>query len=170
MAKPLNFTPRIPTPEERLQSAVHDSGPALEESLQLLRELHEHGVLELLVKVTRGGEGLTASLLQLLGGQSGVTALRNLSELGKTAAAVDPRELAALGQALAVGLSEGARHVASGRGVGLGELAGLLRDRDVQLALGAIFGVLKGAGRALRESRGETQGTANTEMVGRGSQ
>ena len=47
--------------------------------------------------------------------------------------------------------------------------SGLLRDRDVQLALGAIFAVIKGAGRALRESRDETRGSSSAERADRGS-
>ena len=48
-----------------------------------------------------------------------------------------------------------------------GELLGLLKDRDVQVALGALMAVLKGAGRALREANGETTQTANQTEVGR---
>ncbi|GGO28443.1 2Fe-2S iron-sulfur cluster-binding protein [Deinococcus humi] len=49
------------------------------------------------------------------------------------------------------------------------ELAGLLRGRDAQLALGAIFAVLRGVGWALRESRDETQGGSRAERADRGS-
>ncbi|GAA0501029.1 DUF1641 domain-containing protein [Deinococcus depolymerans] len=167
MAKPLEFTPRTPTPQEKLQAEVGDSTDALLEGLYLLRQLHEHGVLDVLGKTVRGGEGLIASLLHITGGESGTTLLRNATELGKTLAALDPREVSVLGHAVTTGVSEGARHVAQGRGVGLGELMGLLRDRDVQVALGAIFAVLKGAGRALREANGDVARTANQAEVGR---
>lgn len=167
MAKALDFTPREPTPQERLHSTVEDSTAALEEGLYVLRQLHEHGVLDVLGKTVRGGEGLTASLLHILGGESGTTLLRNVTELGKTLATLDPHEVGILGSAVTTGIHEGARHVAAGKGIGLGELLGLLKDRDVQVALGALMAVLKGAGRALREANGETTQTANQTEVGR---
>lgn len=167
MAKALDFTPREPTPQERLHSGVEDSTAALEEGLYLLRQLHEHGVLDVLGKTVRGGEGLIASLLHITGGESGTTLLRNVTELGKTLATLDPRDVGILGSAVTTGVNEGARHVAAGKGIGLGELLGLLKDRDVQVALGALMAVLKGAGRALREAHGETEQTANQTEVDR---
>ncbi|GGB56973.1 MULTISPECIES: DUF1641 domain-containing protein [Deinococcus] len=167
MAKPLEFTPRTPTPQEQLHTEVADSTEALLAGLHLLRQLHEHGVLDVAQKTVRGGEGLTASLLHILGGQSSTALLRNVTELGKTLSELDPGEVSVLGHAVTVGVHEGARHVASGKGIGLGELLGLLKDRDVQVALGAIFALLKGAGRALREANEAVPQTANQAEVGR---
>lgn len=167
MAKPLEFTPRTPTPQEQLHTEVADSTEALLAGLHLLRQLHEHGVLDVAQKTVRGGKGLTASLLHILGGQSSTALLRNVTELGKTLSELDPAEVSVLGHAVTVGVHEGARHVASGKGVGLGELLGLLKDRDVQVALGAIFALLKGVGRALREANEEVPQTANQSEVGR---
>ncbi|AWT35467.1 hypothetical protein GCM10008956_08670 [Deinococcus arenae] len=167
MAKPLEFTPRTPTPQEQLHTEVADSTEALLAGLHLLRQLHEHGVLDVAQKTVRGGEGLTASLLHILGGQSSTALLRNVTELGKTLSELDPGEVSVLGHAVTVGVHEGARHVAAGKGIGLGELLGLLKDRDVQVALGAIFALLKGAGRALREANEEVPQTANQAEVGR---
>ncbi|MBZ9749416.1 DUF1641 domain-containing protein [Deinococcus sp. HMF7604] len=167
MAKALDYAPRPPTSQERLASEVEDSTDALLEGLELLRVLHDHGVLNVLGKTVRGGEGLTASLLQILGGSGGTTFLRNVSELSRTLGTLDPREVGLLSHALTTGVAESARHVASGRGIGLGELMGLLKDRDVQVALGAILALLKGMGRALREANGETQENANQAEVSR---
>lgn len=167
MAKPLEFTPRTPTTQEQLHTEVADSTEALLAGLHLLRQLHEHGVLDVAQKTVRGGEGLTASLLHILGGQSSTALIRNVTELGKTLSALDPGEVSVLGHAVTVGVHEGARHVAAGKGIGLGELLGLLKDRDVQVALGAIFALLKGAGRALREANEAVPQTANQAEVGR---
>ncbi|MHA0040983.1 helical membrane plugin domain-containing protein [Deinococcus sp. PEB2-63] len=167
MAKPLEFTPRTPTPQEQLHAEVADSTEALLAGLHLLRQLHEHGVLDVAQKTVRGGEGLTASLLHILGGQSSTTLIRNVTELGKTLSELDPGEVSVLGHAVTVGVHEGARHVAAGKGIGLGELLSLLKDRDVQVALGAIFALLKGAGRALREANEAVPQTANQAEVGR---
>lgn len=167
MAKPLEFTPRLPTPQEMLRAEVDDSTDALLEGLYVLRQLHEHGVLEVLGKTIRGGEGLIASLLHITGGESGTALLRNATELGKTLAALNPGEVSILGHAVTTGLNQGARHVATGKGVGLGEVLGLLKDRDVQVALGAILAVLKGAGRALREASGEVEKLPNQAEVDR---
>ena len=156
MAQRLIYTPRIKTPEEKLSDAQNDSNDALLEGLELLRELHAAGVLETLVKLIRGGEGLAGKALHILEGDSSTRLIRNVLELARTASELDPDALGTLGKAANAGISEGGKRVKQGEGVGLGELLGLLRDRDVQVALGALFGTLKGFGRSLRDSRGET--------------
>ena len=156
MAQRLIYTPRIKMPAEKLADAQNDSNDALLEGLELLRELHAAGVLETLVKLIRGGEGLAGKALNILEGDSSTRLIRNVLELARTASELDPEALGTLGKAANAGVSEGAKRVQQGEGVGLGELLGLLRDRDVQVALGALFGTLKGFGRSLRDSRGET--------------
>ena len=156
MAQRLEYTPRVWTAEEKLAEAQADSNAALLESLKLLRELHEAGVLDTLTKLVRGGEGLLGKTLHLLEGDSATRVLRNFLELLRTTSELDPDAFGALGKAATAGIGEGAKRVEKGEGVGLGELMGLMRDRDVQVALGALFGTLKGFGRSLRDTRGET--------------
>jgi len=157
MAQRITYTPRVKTPEETLAEAQNESNAALIEGLALLRELHEAGVLDTLVKLTRGGEGLLGKLLHTLEGDSATRLIRNVLELSRTASELDPDALGSLGRAANAGLIEGSKRAQKGEGVGLGELLGLLKDRDVQVALGALFGTLKGFGRSLRDSRGETE-------------
>lgn len=153
MAKAITFTPQPSTPEERLAASLQDSTPALEDSLKLLRELHEHGVLTLLVKLVRGGEGLGAATLHLLDTDSGVRVLRNLIELVKILDGVESHDIKLMGEAISTGLGEGSRAIAAGKKVNVIEAAALMRDEDVQLALGAMLSLLKGLGRAMREGR-----------------
>ncbi|ADV66975.1 DUF1641 domain-containing protein [Deinococcus maricopensis] len=157
MARPLEYTPPTPTDAERVQSGVEGNADALLDALKLLQALHEHGVLRTTTDVVRGGSGLVTETLRALESEASTRALRNAAELVRGLGTLDPREVSQLGQALAGGVREGARRAARGDGVGLGELLGLLRDRDVQLALGALFGLLQGFGRALRDARGETE-------------
>ena len=161
MAKPIPYTPKPKTPQEHYAEAHAQSAEALTEGLQLLRDLHGAGVLNVLHKLTKGGEGLSAALLSTLNEPGAVTAIRNLTELGRTLSELQPAETAQLGRAVSAGVRQGAKQVAEGKGIGLGDLLKLLNDEDVQLALGAIFGGLQGAGRALREARGETHLTPN---------
>jgi uncharacterized protein YjgD (DUF1641 family) len=156
MAQRLEYIPLPKTPHDKLAEAQNDSNEALLEGLKLLRELHDAGVLETLVKLVRGGEGLVTSGLHVLEGDSATRLIRNLLELSRAASELDPEAVGSLGRAATAGLAEGAKRVQGGEGVGLGELLGLLRDRDIQVALGALFGTLKGFGRSLRDSRGET--------------
>ncbi len=160
MAQRLMYTPHVKTSEEKLAEAQHDSNAALLEGLALLRELHDAGVLETLVKLVRGGEGLLGKALHVLEGDSSTRLIRNFLELLRTTSEIDPEAFGALGKAATAGIGEGAKRVQKGEGVGLGELLGLLKDRDVQVALGALFGTLKGFGRSLRDSNGETQETS----------
>ncbi|WP_027481062.1 DUF1641 domain-containing protein [Deinococcus pimensis] len=153
MAKPVEFDPRdlLPTARERVEAGTEESADALLEALELLRELHEHRVLHTLVRVVRGGEGLTFHALEILNEPGSVRAIRNVLELVKALGSVDPGGLETLRGALEAGVREGARRVEAGERAGLGELLSLARDPDVGLALGAVLGVLRGFGRALRE-------------------
>lgn len=152
MAKALDFTPRAPSSEEKLNERMQQSADALSDSLLLLQELHQHGVLDLLVKLVRGGEGLADSTMKILGSDSSLNIIRNAVEVLKIADQVDPKELEDLGRAVGAGVAQGARNVREGHTVTLPELLGLLRDPDVQAALSALVGLLKGAGRSLRET------------------
>ena len=151
MARPLDYTVRPASPEERLAEARADSLPALEESLKLLRELHTHGVLDTLVKLTRGGAGLTAKGLETLEDDGVLRGIRNVVAVGQLLGNIDPAETERLSGALQEGLREGARRVAQGERASLPELLLALRDPDVSLALGALLGLLKGLGRGLRD-------------------
>lgn len=153
MAKPIQFIPKPPSPEERVDASVQDNAPAIEESLLLLSELHQHGVLEVLIKLVRGGEGLVNEALHILTSEGTVSVQRNLIEVVKIVEQLDPNEVKILGDALVAGVSEGARDAAAGKTLGLSDLMGLMRDRDVQLALGAIFGILRGMGKAMKTAQ-----------------
>lgn len=157
MATHIEYQHRPPTPQELLAEAGNDpqSAEALLEGLKLLRALHDHGVLDVANKLVRGGSGLAGGALEIMEGQSSVHLLRNLLEGARTLSELDPNTTGTLGRAVVRGVNEGARRVARSEGVGLGELMGLMRDKDVQIALGALFGTLKGFGRALREGQEE---------------
>ncbi|GAA5513887.1 hypothetical protein Dcar01_02636 [Deinococcus carri] len=153
MAKPLEFDVRtlLPTPEERLAESTAESADAMGEALELLRVLHEHKVLQTLVRVVQGGEGLTSHALDILNEPGSVRAVRNALEAVKVLGRIEPEALETVTGALSDGLQEGARRVREGERAGLGELLALVRDPDVGLALGALVGVLRGFGRGLRE-------------------
>ncbi|WP_034383882.1 DUF1641 domain-containing protein [Deinococcus sp. YIM 77859] len=155
MAKPLDFDPRelLPTPQERVAASTAESADAIAEALELLRELHEHRVLHTLVRVVRGGEGLSFHALEILNEPGSVRAIRNGLELIKALGSIEPGALSAVTGALAQGMREGARRVEAGERAGLGDILSLARDPDVGLALAALLGVLRGFGRALREEQ-----------------
>lgn len=152
MARSLDHTPRPPTPQQQLADAGAQNADALRAGVELLGSLHEHGVLDLLDKLVRGGSGLTGQTLHLLEGEGATRLIRTVLEAGRTLADLDPRDVGTLGRALNAGVTEGARRAAGAEKVGPVELLGLLRDPDVQVALAALFGTLKGFGQALRTS------------------
>ncbi|MFC4638212.1 DUF1641 domain-containing protein [Deinococcus hohokamensis] len=155
MARAIEFDARTlrPTAEEKVAAGTAQSADALVEALELLRELHEHKVLHTLVRVVQGSEGLAFHALEVLNEPGSVRAVRNLLELVKALGSIEPAALATVTGALGQGMREGARRVEAGERAGLGELLSLARDPDVGLALGAVIGVLRGFGQALREGQ-----------------
>ncbi|GHF94242.1 hypothetical protein GCM10017783_02820 [Deinococcus piscis] len=154
MAKAIEYTPHPPTPAEKLGAATAQAEPALAEALELLTELHQRGGLDLALKLLRGSEGLTAAALDKVTGETGTNVIRNVVELGKLAGSLDPAELQVLLGALSGGVREAARSVEAGERVTPAGALRQLADPDVQLALGAVFGLLRGMGAGLRQ-RGE---------------
>ncbi len=155
MAKPIEFTPRIATPAEQLEAATQDSAEALQESLHLLRELHEHGVLELLIKVVRGGEGLAEGALKTLGSDQVLLGMRTAIEFARILGTLHPADIRQFAHGISGGAEQGALAAAHGTKITPLELPRMLMDSDVQLALGTLFGVLKGLGAGLREANEE---------------
>ncbi len=166
MAEPLEFDVKalLPGPQARIEAGAADSADALLSALALLRELHEHRVLETLTRVTQGGEGLAFHALQILNEPGSVRALRNLLELVKVLGSVDPDTLGHVSGALADGVREGARRMAAGERAGVGELLGVARDPDVGLALGALVGLLRTFARSLhaRQAQGDPADVPHT--------
>ena len=165
MAKSLQYIPRVPTPQEELAAASAENAEALLEGLKLLSALHEHGVLDVLNKVVRGGGGLAGHTLGVLEGGSSTMLIRNLLEVVRVLTELDPQGVATLGRALNEGVNEGAKRVTRGERVGLGELVGLMRDPDVQVALTALFGTLKGFGHALRQAEAQVHEPVETRRT-----
>lgn len=155
MAKAIEYTPYVPTPAERLGAATAQAEPALAEALELLTELHQRGGLDLALKLLRGSEGLTAAALDKVTGETGTNIIRNVVELGKLAGSLDPAELEVLLGALSGGVRQAARSIEAGERVTPAGALRQLADPDVQLALGAVFGLLRGMGSALRQAREE---------------
>jgi len=153
MARPIDYDARgsLPSAEQRIATSTAQSAEALEEALALLRELHEHRVLHALVRLVRGADGLAFHGLEMLNEPGSVRAIRNLLELVKALGSIEPEALTTVTSAVAQGMREGARRVEAGERAGISDLLALSRDPDVGLALGALIGVLRGFGRALRE-------------------
>ncbi len=153
MAKPIELTHTPHTPQEKLETATLDSAQALQESLVLLRELHEHGVLELLIKLVRGGQGLAEGTLDTLDTHPQVLlGLRSLFKLAKALGHLEPADLQQLTLGLGSAARQGALSAARGERVTPLDLPRVLLDPDVQLALGTVFGLLRGMGQGLGQA------------------
>lgn len=165
MAESLKYTPRPSTPEETLAAAQRDHADALQAGMELLTVLHRHGLLEAASKVVRGGQGLSGEALALLERGTSTLLIRNLLEAARMLSDLDPENTATLGRAITNGLNEGAARVAREEQVGLGELLGLLKDPDVQVALSAMVGILKGFGHTLRLADERQHAPASTRRT-----
>ncbi|WP_407542856.1 DUF1641 domain-containing protein (plasmid) [Deinococcus radiomollis] len=151
MARSLTYEPRLPTAAERLEDGVAQHADALLEALELLEVLHGHRLTEGLTNVVRGGSALTGHALSALNEPGAVRTIRSVLELLRTFGGVDPVAFQTVLGALSDGVQEGARRVREKERVSTLELLGLLRDDDVNLALSALVGTLRGLGRGLRE-------------------
>jgi uncharacterized protein YjgD (DUF1641 family) len=108
MAEPIPLTkpPRDPRRElqARLDAAPLEHAEALLDSLELLEQLHQRGVLELLRGALGAGDQILERTVEAAESPDGIRALRNLLILGKWLSSINPELLQCVANASAATL------------------------------------------------------------------
>lgn len=156
MAKPIHIVrKRILTDEEikqqsldQLTDQLADSEEALHKTLAIVRELHESGMLEAVESLLKA----KAAIAEIALGQATRKEVTNIMNNAMGAAAVlteiDPEQTKKLLSSVASGLNEA--KASQGKKVGLWDLLKVIKDPDVNRALGFGMAFLKGLGRGLK--------------------
>ena len=149
MAKPIEFAPTAVDARsqliERLQDAPQEHAEALLDAYDILRLLHEKGILELMKGALGSGEKVLQIFTETLEMKETVRTLRNFAILTKIIGGLDPRLLEGIQAALNDNIERSKRHSPPG----MLKLAGTLTSCDGRRALGVLAGVAEAIGQHL---------------------
>lgn len=149
MAKPIAYAPPDVDARsqliQRLQEAPQEHAEALLEAYDILRLLHEKGILELLKGALGSGEKVLQILTETLEMKETVRTIRNFVILTKIVGGLDPRLLESIQSAV----TENIARARNQDPPGLLKVGGRLASRGSRRALGMLAGVMETVGQNL---------------------
>ena len=149
MAKPIIYAPPAVDARsqliQRLEAAPMEHAEALLDAYDILRLLHEKGILELVKGGLGSGEKVLQILTEVLEMKETVRTLRNLVILLKIVGGLDPQLLEGVQSAVTNNIARARNQEPAG----LLKVGRRLTGRDSRRALGVFAGVLEAFGQGL---------------------
>ena len=141
-----------PVPPASLDAELAQSAEALRSLLEVIRGLDERGVLRFSADLLREEDRVVQVLTERMEPGELRRTLRNVTVLVEAFRDVDPATLRALSAGVPKALDR-ARAAQDEKPVGWFEVAGALRDPDVNRGVRMVLGFLRGIGEADRSER-----------------
>jgi uncharacterized protein YjgD (DUF1641 family) len=159
MAKPISTIQKhIQTEEEEknrkleeLKSILADNDTALNETLTLLRELHQSGMLEAAGSMLKAKEKIAEIAVSQAAREPVTNLINHATGAAGALAATDPEMTKKLVNSVLSGLNEANDHLQHQKQLGLLDLVKALKDPDINRAAGFGLAFLKGMGKELNE-------------------
>jgi len=149
MAKPIFYSPPDVDARSqlirRLEEAPREHAEALLDAYDILRLLHEKGILELVKGALGSGEKVLGILTETLEMKETVRTIRNLVILLKIVGGLDPQLL----EAVQAAVNDNIARVRNQEPPGLLKVSGKLAGRDSRRALSLLAGVMEAVGQNL---------------------
>jgi uncharacterized protein YjgD (DUF1641 family) len=153
MAEPilLKLPPRDPREElyQRLENAPKEHAEALLAACQVLQGLHDKGLLELAKGVLGSGEKVLEIVVEAAHSPDVIRGIRNLIILSKLAAAIDPKLLEHLADAVPKAVTE----AQTGKPLGTFGLLGKATNEDTRRIMTLALTVMESLGKNLRAEK-----------------
>jgi uncharacterized protein YjgD (DUF1641 family) len=134
---------------QSLLSVVAQNKETLEETMRLMQELHESGMLEALNAMLTAKEKIAKILVEQALRPEATILINNMMSIVGGLTKLDPQVTASLMNGLAAGMGEGSKSVQLAKKVSVLDLAKAIKDPDVNRALKFGIGFLKGFGKSL---------------------
>ncbi|UNL83573.1 DUF1641 domain-containing protein [Priestia koreensis] len=159
MAKPITTIEKhIPTPEEaknqkleELTSLLADNDAALNQTIDIIKELHASGLLEAAHSALKAKEKIAKIAVGQVSREPAKNIINNLMSATGLLANMDPEVMTKLIGSLSTGIQQGNEHLQSDKTIGMLDLLKVLKDPDVNRAIGFGIQFLKGLGKGLNE-------------------
>ncbi|WP_038086175.1 DUF1641 domain-containing protein [Tumebacillus flagellatus] len=154
MAKPIRIVRKHePTPEERQQQSMHElaqslteNQAAVQQSLQLVRELHDSGALELVTALLQSREQVAKIAVSQLQKPAMTNTINNVMEVAGAIGQLNTDATKKVMSGVVNGMERAADVLEKDEKIGIFELVKALRDPAVNRALSLAIGFLKGFG------------------------
>jgi uncharacterized protein YjgD (DUF1641 family) len=159
MAKPIKLIKKVvPTEAEKksqslegLLSEVAQNKDSLLETLQLLQELHNSGILEAAGSLIKAKEEVAKIAVSQMTREPVTNMINNLMAAGGALTALDPEMTKKLIGSVAKGMEKAEKGLQSNSKVGVLDLLKVLNDPDINRAIGFGLNLLKGIGEGLKD-------------------
>jgi uncharacterized protein YjgD (DUF1641 family) len=159
MAKPIQLIKKIEISEEQkksqslesLLSEVAQNKESLFDTLHLLQELHNSGILETVNSLVQAKEEVAKIAVGQMTRKPITNLLNNAMAAGGALTALDPEMTKKLMGSVAKGLEKAEQGLGSNSKVGILDLLKVLNDPDINRAIGFGLNLLKGIGEGLKE-------------------
>jgi uncharacterized protein YjgD (DUF1641 family) len=159
MAKPIQTIQKPEQTEEQkkiqslenLISGVADNKDSLLETLELLQELHNSGIMDALGSLLKAKESAAKIAVGQLTRQPVTNMINNAMAAGGILTELDPVTTSKLAKSLTTGLQKAEQGLKDDTKIRLFDLMKALKDPDINRVLGFGFNLLKGMGEGLKE-------------------
>jgi len=159
MARPIQTIQKIELTEEQkkmqslenLLSGVAESQDSLLETLNLLQELYDSGIIDALYSLLKAKESAAKIAVDQLTRQPVTNMINNAMAAGGILTELNPETTGKLAKSLTTGLKKAEHGLKDNRKIGLLDLIKAIKDPDINRALGFGFNLLKGIGEGLKE-------------------
>jgi len=159
MAKPIQMVKKVEYTEEQkkaqslesLLSEVADNKDSLVDTLQLLQELHDSGILEAAVSLVKTKEKVAKIAVGQMTREPVTNLINNAMAAGGALTTIDPEMTKKLMDSVVNGLEKAGQGLHTNSKVGILDLLKVLNDPDINRALGFGINLLKGIGEGLKK-------------------
>jgi len=159
MANPIKMIKKVELTEEQKKSQSIESllsevvlnKDSLLETLDLLQELHNSGILEAAGSLVKAKEKVAKIAVGQMTREPVTNIINNVMAAGGALTTLEPEMTKKLMGSVAKGLAKAEQGLQSNSKVGILDLLKVLNDPDINRAIGFGLNLLKGIGEGLRE-------------------
>ncbi|HYK74882.1 MAG TPA: DUF1641 domain-containing protein [Pseudoneobacillus sp.] len=159
MAKPIKIIQKTELTEEQkkmqslenLLSGVAENKDSLLETLNLLQELHDSGIMDALGSLLKSKEKAAKIAVGQMTREPVTNMINNAMAAGGILTELDPNITSKLAKSLTNGLQKAQQGLVEDTKLGVFDLMKALKDPDINRVIGFGFNLLKGMGEGLKE-------------------
>ncbi|NRD80065.1 DUF1641 domain-containing protein [Bacillus sp. BRMEA1] len=159
MAKPIQMIQKKQQTEEEIKtqslesllSEIAQNKDSLLETLKLLQEFHDSGIMEIIGSFLKAKETAAQIAVDQLTRQPVTNMINNVKSVGGVLTELNPDTISKLAKSLTLGLQKAETGLKNDTKLGLLDVMKALKDPDINRALEFGFNLLKGIGENLKD-------------------
>jgi uncharacterized protein YjgD (DUF1641 family) len=135
---------------EDLTTLLSEHDEALNKIMGIVGELNDLGVLEAANAMLQAKEKIAKIALGQITREPITNMINNLMSAAGALTSIDPELTKKLADSVAAGVDEGSKHLQSNKKIGMFDLVKVLKDPDINRAIGFGIHFMKGLGKGLK--------------------